>query len=306
MTSASTLHLVVPFRVPFYAPFFAALHTGAFAREGLTVNMEIGGSGEVMIAALLSGKADAGWGGPTRVMEALDADPSSPLRAFCAVVKRDPFMLVGRHPRPSFHLDDLKHGTLGSVSEVPAPWVCLQDDLRRAGIDPQSIRRVPGQTMAQNAQALAAGTVDVVQLFEPHVVKLEMAGTGSVWAAAADRGDTIYTTFITTRDSISRHQAAFQGLARAMGNTLAWIAAEGPDALLKSVAACYDDLEPEVLRRCLTRYYGLGIWSTSPHVSRESFDRLGQAMLGAGLVKAPPEYERCVDRTIVDEAGFVY
>jgi len=306
MPPASTLNLAVPFRVPFYAPFFAALHTGAFAREGLTVNLEIAGSGEVMIAALLSGKADAGWGGPTRVMEALDADPCSPLRAFCAVVKRDPFMLVGRHPRLSFRLEDLKDCTLGSVSEVPAPWVCLQDDLRRAGIDPLSIRRVIGQTMAQNAQALSAGTVDVVQLFEPHVAKLERTGTGSVWAAAADRGDTIYTTFITTRDNLSKRPQAFQALSRAMGSTLAWIAAEGPDALFKSVVACYEDLDPELLHSCLTRYFGLGIWSTSPHVSRESFDRLGQAMLGAGLVKALPEYDRCVDRSIVDAAGFVY
>jgi NitT/TauT family transport system substrate-binding protein len=33
------------------------------------------------------------------------------------------------------------------VSEVPTPWLCLQEDLRQAGIDPAPLRR-EGETIS--------------------------------------------------------------------------------------------------------------------------------------------------------------
>jgi len=72
-------------------------------------------------------------------------------------VTRDPFFLVGREPRTDFDLRELAALRIGTVSEVPTPWLCLQDDLRRAGIDPATLDRVTNQTMAENTAALRAG-----------------------------------------------------------------------------------------------------------------------------------------------------
>jgi hypothetical protein len=38
------------------------------------------------------------------------------------------------------------------VSEVPTPWWTLQDDIRRAGLDPDAVRRVTDRSMAENAR----------------------------------------------------------------------------------------------------------------------------------------------------------
>jgi NitT/TauT family transport system substrate-binding protein len=304
MSDDTHITLAVPFRVPFYAPFYAAVALGTYARHGLEVSLDIVGSGQAVVDALRSGTADAGWGGPARVMQEQerDADSDASLRSFCSVVRRDPFLLLGRHPRPDFRLQDLRDLRLGSVSEVPAPWCCLQEDLRRLGVDPDQVARVTTNTMAQNADALVSGAIDVAQLFEPYAAVLESHHACAVWAAAADGGDTAYTTFIATTGQIAQRRQALIKLCRGMSDALGWIDANGPDALVDAVAAHYGDIEPTILRRALERYFRLGIWSTSIHISPESFNRLGQALLSAGELKAMPQYKACVDATLADDA----
>jgi NitT/TauT family transport system substrate-binding protein len=299
---ASRVKLAVPFRVPFYAPFYAALATGAFRRHGLDVSMDVVGSGQAVVDALRSGAADAGWGGPARVMHEIDADSGCSLRTFCSVVRRDPFLLLGRAPRPGFRLQDLVDFRLGSTSEAPTPWLCLQDDLQRLGVDPDKVVRIAGNTMQQNSDALVSGEIDVAQVFEPYAALLEAHHGCAVWATAADRGDTAYTAFIATAERIAQRRQDFVRLCRGMSDTLAWIQTSGPGALAEAVAPTYADLDPAILRRVIDRYFGLGIWATSIRMSEESFERLAQALLSASSVHAMPEYGACVDATLAEDA----
>ena len=97
------------------------------------------------------------WGGPLRVLMTHDADPASDIVCFCDVVARDPFFVIGREPRPNFRPADLAAVRIGTVSEVPTPWLCLQDDIRRDGIDPASVARVTTGTMARERRRAAGG-----------------------------------------------------------------------------------------------------------------------------------------------------
>src|SRR5262249_29046640 len=120
-------------------------------------------------SSLYDGTIDITWGGPMRVMKARDENPNSPLVCFGEVAGRDPFFLVGRNELASVRLTDLPRLRLGTVSEVPTPWLCLQHDLREQGIDPGRLERVADRTMADNLAALRNGELDVVQMFEPYV-----------------------------------------------------------------------------------------------------------------------------------------
>ena len=96
--------------------------------------------------ALRSGEVDVMWGGPLRVMLTHAQDPAADSVCFCDVVARDPFFIIGREPRPDFRIADLAGLRFASVAEVPTPWLCLQDDLRRAGVDPATLNRISGPT----------------------------------------------------------------------------------------------------------------------------------------------------------------
>lgn len=291
-----------PFRAVFYAPFYAALARDAYAAEGVEVRMLAGAVPSLAKDAVLAGEADLAWGGPMRVLLAHDADPACRLRNFGAVVMGDPFFLVGRTPRPDFRLTDLAGLTLGTVSEVPTPWWTLQHDIRLAGLDPTSVRRVTDRSMAENAEAVAKGTLDVAQVFEPLVSDLTRAGRAHVWHVAASRGPTAYTTFITTVEQLQDRRPELKAMLRGLAKTLAWVAASDTDALAETVAPFFPDLPPPLLAAALARYKAQGLWTQDPFYPPEAFLRLETAMHSAGAIARRPGFAATADNAIVTEA----
>ena len=183
----------------FYAPFYVALARDAYAAEGVEVRFASSPQPGDAARNVMDGTVDVCWGGPMRVMQAYQQIVGCDLVSFAEVVTRDPFLLVGREPRPDFALGDLAGVRVATVSEVPTPWMCLQEDLRRAGVDPDRLTRVADRTMAENVEALRRGDVDVVQVFEPFAAMLLGDGVGHVWYVQASRGPTSYTTFYARR-----------------------------------------------------------------------------------------------------------
>ena len=249
----------------------------------------------------MSSEGDVSWSGPLRLMATLDREPAADAVAFCEVVGRDPFLLVGRGPNPSFRLENLAGLKLGTVSEVPTPWICLRHDLRLAGMDESKISRVGDATMAENAAALRAGRMDVIQVFEPFAAQLEADGAGHVWRAAAGRGPTSYTTFNTTRAFLAKQPDTALRMCRAMYRTQKWIAGHDGRELAEAVASYFPDLATPVLARALERYRTLGIWNRAPLLQREGLEWLSDAAYAGGRLGRRFRYEECADMRFAEQ-----
>lgn len=291
-----------PFRALFYAPFYAALARGDYAAAGVEVSLLPGTVPSLAKDSVLDGTADLAWGGPMRLLLAHDKDPSCPLRLFGAVVMGDPFFLVGGQARPGFRLPDLARLTLGTVSEVPTPWWTLQDDIRRAGLDPDSIRRMTDRTMAQNAEAVAAGTLDVAQIFEPIASAMERAGTGHVWYAQASRGQTSYTAFYGRTDVIAAKRPAFEAMVRGLAQTLRWFANASPEEIAATIAPFFDALDQDLAAHAIARYRALNVWTATPRFPPEALARLEAGMLSAGAITRTPGFAGLVAEKVTEAA----
>jgi NitT/TauT family transport system substrate-binding protein len=291
-----------PFRALFYAPFYAALARGDYASQGVEVQLLSGTVPSLAKDSVLDGTADLAWGGPMRLLLAHDKDPACPLRLFGAVVMGDPFFLVGRTARPDFRLTDLASMTLGTVSEVPTPWWTLQHDIRGAGLDPEAIRRVTDRTMAQNAEAVAAGTLDVAQVFEPIASAMERAGTGHVWYAQASRGPTSYTAFYGRTDVIARRRPAFEAMVRGLAQTLTWFASASPEEIVATIAPYFDALDQDLAARAIARYRSLNVWTKTPHFPPAALAQLEAGMLSAGAITRTPGYAGLVAEDVTEAA----
>src|SRR5215471_21437451 len=136
------LRLYENYRFVLYAPFYAAHAIGAYAAEGLTVELLPSPGVGLAEQASLDGAVEVIWAGPMRVMKHHDDNPGSPLVCFAEIVCRDPFSVIGRYPYSDFRLADLARMRVATVHEVPTPWLRLQGDLRQAGIDPAQLDRV--------------------------------------------------------------------------------------------------------------------------------------------------------------------
>ena len=288
------IRLAENFRAVFYAPFYATVALGFHRDEGVEITLLDSPSPGAGIAELAAGRIDCMWGGPLRVIRQRDEMPRDDLSlvAFCEVAGKDPFCLVSRSMAP-FGLRDLQSMRLGSVSEVPTPWLCLEQDLRELGLDPAAIDRVVENSMAENLEALARGRLDTAQVFEPYVTLAERQGARVLYAAS-ERGYTAYTTFLSTVTNCQTHRDAFEAMIRAVERFTPWLQAHGPAELARVVAPYYPDLAQDVLVSSFTRYRDAGLWTCRRAVSRAGFARLALSMRNSGFVHSLPAYEDCV------------
>jgi NitT/TauT family transport system substrate-binding protein len=290
------------FRALFYSPFYAAYATGAFSDAGVEVVLKPSPSPEAAAKALRAGEVDVMWGGPLRVMMVQDREPGADLVCFCDVVARDPFFIVGAKPKPDFRFDDLKTLKLATVSEVPTPWICLANDIRLAGVDPDSLHRIADRSMAENEAALRAGTVDAIQVFQPYAERLVASGAGHVWNAAATRGLTAYTTLVTRRETLARRADDLLAMTRGMHRALQWFAKTPAAEIARVLKDFFPDVETPIFAAALERYRALGLWGSDPVVRREGYDRLHAAMRAFGTLSRDIPFETCVDIELAQRA----
>ena len=289
------VHLLENFRALFYTPFYAAFALRAFEAEGADVELKLSSGFGGSLTALTTGEAQVSWGGPMRIMLARDKDPAATSVAFCEVVGRDPFYLIGRAPNPAFQMRDLLNAKVATVSEVATPWICLQYDMRRAGEDPAAIPRVSDQSMAANADALRRGEVDVIQVFQPFAATLIEEGSGHLWYAAASRGPCCYTTLNTTREFIDKDPDTILRITRAMYRMQKWVRDHDAEDLARLVEPYFSDVPHALLAACCNEYKTNKVWSTSPVVQQEGLEWKREAMLSCGAIRTGLTYDDYVD-----------
>jgi len=287
------IRLMENFRALFYAPYYAIHALGFYESEGVDVELLTSEAPGDAIAHLTHGTIDLTWGGPMRVMIAHDRNQQSPLVCFGEVVSRDPFFLIGNCN--GFGLSDLARLRFASVSEVPTPWMCLQQDLRDACLDPATITRIYDRTMSDNYTALRGKKLDVMQAFEPFASQAEMDHAGAILYAAASRGPTVYTSFIATRIKVGSHRDEFLSMIRAVAKMQRWLYAHNGRELADTVASFFPAVPRDLLVCSLQRYLDMGLWARDPAISKQGFDRLGLSFLSGGSLSRAPVFEDCVD-----------
>lgn len=290
------IRLAENFRAVFYAPFYATHALGLFAEQGVSITLLDSPSPGAGIAELAKGNIDVMWGGPLRVIKERDQfkRTEGSLVAFCEVAAKDPFFLLRRRQAAPFELKELVKLRFASVSEVPTPWLCLQQDLREVGVDPAQLNRVADRSMQDNLDALLRGELEVIQVFEPYV-SLALANEDlEIVHAASQRGYTAYTTFISTFDGMQRNHAGFEAMISAIEKFRPWLAAHGPAELARVVKSFYPHVSLDILTACLTRYHAAQLWTCRRAISRQGFARLAASMLDSGYIERAARYEDCV------------
>jgi NitT/TauT family transport system substrate-binding protein len=290
------------FRALFYTPFYAAHAIGAYGAENVEVQLRVSPDPARTAADLRAGRIDVMWGGPLRVLLTHAADPASDLVCFCDVVARDPFFIIGREERPEFRPRDLMHMRFAAVAEVPTPWLCLQDDIRRDGGNPAAMTLLTGPTMAENAFSLQEGMLDAIQVFQPYAEELLQAGTGYVWSAAANRGLTAYTTLVTRRSVLAARRDELAAMVRAMYRSLRWIAATPGTDVARALASFFPDVPADIYAAAIDRYRALGLYASDPITRREGVDRLQAAMRSGGALDRDILFDDVVDNTLAEQA----
>lgn len=283
-------------RTVVYAPFYLADLRGYWSDRGLKVNIQLSPDPVETAEGLLAGRADISWGGPMRVMLHHDRDPDCPLVAFGQIVARDPFVLIGRHPDPTFRFQNLRGKRLAVAHEVPTPWMTFQDDLTRAGVDPASLDIAPPGPMKTAPARLAAGEIDVAQVLEPIASDAVAAGTAHIWHRFAQRGDIGYTSFYTTRAYLDGNPETCAALLAGIAPALAALAREPASRIAAELAPLFPDVPQPVLGAAVSGYQASNLWPRQTDLPPSAFVRLKAALLSGGLIARDIPHDHIIAR----------
>ena len=177
--------------------------------------------------------------------------------------------------------------------------MCLQQDLRDQGIDPEKLPRFSDRSMTRNYHALQAGDIDVMQAFEPFVSMAEQDKAGDVLYAASTRGPTAYTAFIANarnlhgirwrlrRDDARDRQDADVALCQSRLGA----GHRGDDVLPRRAEG-----HPCALAATATNRPACGHAET--RMIPQGFERLAQSLHSGGFIARMPSYDDCVQPTL--------
>lgn len=290
-----TISLLENFRALFYTPYYASFEIGSYKKAGVDVELVEASTPGSGIDAIARGEPVLTWGGPMRVLKDHSENPKSDLICFCEVVGKDPFHILGREPKPDFTLKDLTTVELATFSEAPTPWNCLQEDLRRANIDPATIDRISDGAAADNIEAFLAGKIDAIQILEPYTEQLITSGKANLWYDGTSRGVCSYTTFYTGRAFVDQHEADILAMVEAMAETLKWVYTEDAADVVKAIAKYFPDEDPALLARSIERYKTGELWNKTPAFNQQGLERLRAGLISNDFIERDVPYSEIID-----------
>jgi len=275
-----------------YSPFYIGLAEGIFAANGVELDVRLSPSGEETAAGTAAGRVDVSWGGPMRVMAAHGRGETGDLVCFGLAVARDPFMIVGRAPEPDFSPARLAAKRLAVATHAPTPWLLLQEDVRRLGLDPAAIHREDPVEPEDALRRLKAGDLDYVLAFEPWGSKAEAEGLGAVVSAGARRGPLAFTSFYAPRTFVEIRPAAVKALVEGLEAALARIRSIDPAEAAGLVVPWFPEFSQDLLAASIARYQRLDLWPASPEMTADGFARLKSSLISGGFIAGDPAFER--------------
>ena len=296
------LRILTAFHLPFYAPVYLAQRLGLFAEEGLAVTIatpEPGGT----VDALASGDAEIALSGVMRAHVRADQPDPQRFLAIAEVNSRDGFFLLSRAPVGEFHWDDLAGKRLILFAEAPTPWMCLQDVLRRSGVDKERITLIPGLPVPQAINTLLAGEGDYLQAAQPMAEELVEDGRTYLAAAMAPAvGPVPFSSLIVTAEFRDRRPDLCARAVTALARAQRWMAAEDPARIAEVIAPDFPAIRPGILRKVVTRYHAAGTWPAHPLQDRDAFERFARMLVEGGLVRRAVPFEAVADNTFAEAA----
>ena len=298
-----SLRIAATFHHPYYAPLHVAHRLGSFEAAGLEPRIVFATEAAEAQRLLLRGETDLAVGGAIRAFVMADTAPPSRLLSIAEVNSRDGFFLLARDAAPDFRWSDLAGARLILFAEAPTPWLCLQDVLRRHGVDPSTVTVLAGLPVPAAVEAFLAGEADYLETGQPAAEELLERGAAHLAAeVGAHVGHITYTSFIVTPETRDARPELCRAAVTALARALRFMAAHDAAAITDLIASDFPSIPRPRLERIVARYQHLGSWPAGPLVAREGIERLGRILVAGGLIRNAASFEAIADNRFAEAA----
>ncbi len=281
----------------FYAPLYVALNNGYFKEEGLEIELTNAGGADKVMTSVISGQADIGFCGPEAVIYVYNEGRTDYPQVIAQLTRLDGSFVMGRDDTPfdwetSFRGKEIIGGRRGGV-----PAMALEYCLRHSGY---TIGR--DVTVNYDVQydlitaAFEGGVGDYCTMFEPAATVFQNAGKGYIKTAVGPKcGEIPYTAFCATKTYLKANGDKVKAFLRALEKGVDYVADNTPETIAKAVAPSFVGVDGNVLVSAIANYKNIGAIVTDMHLSQESFERLQDVIVEAGVMTKRAVYSDVVN-----------
>ena len=288
----TTVRLSEVTRSVFYAPQYVAIELGFFEDEGISIDLVTSDGADNVMVALLSGAADIGLSGPEAAIYVYNEGRDDHAIVFAGLTSRDGNFLIGR--TPDFTWDDLRDAHVLPGRAGGMPFMVFEHILSEKGVA-DDVYFDNSIQFAAMVGAFLSDTGDFVTAFEPVASTIELEGRGYVVASmGTESGELPYTAYYALNSFIYENPELIQGFTNAIARGQEWVQLNSPEKIANVIAPFFPDADMEILVSAIARYQYIGAYAHTPVISDESFYRLQDIMINAGVLAEKASFETLV------------
>lgn len=292
-----TVRVMESVRSPYFLPLYLAQNLKFFEEQNLDVKITTASPGAIR-TALNNRRTDIALCGLQKIIFNPDLPVNSEYlpKIIGALSLRDGSMLLGRLDNSKFQWSGLKNKTIIGNSQDDSSGIALESVLRQNNLPPYRqviiYYNIP-ETL--RLSAFRSGTGNYLQLLEPEASLAEAQNYGRVVASVGETsGDMAVTAFAALPAYIEENPIVIQKFTNAIYKAQLWLKQHSSEEALQAASPSFGNLDRQVLLKSIQRYQSLNIWSDSPQVSREAYERFITAAKEAGEIAGTVPYETAV------------
>ena len=286
-----------------YLPLYAAVDEGFFEQENLRVNIETAGSRESALQDVLSKKTPILFDYPETLLYQIQQGNAGNLVCFAQTAAATGSFLLARDNKKPFAWQDLKNKVIIGDKDGELPEMVLEYILRNNDLKPhQNVSIIQNLPYRAAGGVFQAGTGHYILAAEPLASQLEKENAAVIVASIEpSAGPLVSAACITSRDYLAAHRETCLQFTRALYAGQKWLDEHAPEEIT-ALAVKYFPQAESTLLRAVSRYKTLGIWTQTPLVDQDGFERLQEIMLYEKELNEQIPPEQVIDNSIAAEA----
>lgn len=286
----------------FYAPLYVAINKGFFDEEGLKIELTNGGGADKSMTAVISGQADIAFCGPEAAIYVYNEGRTDYPRVFAGLTKKDGSFVMGRKSEEFDWKTSLKGKEIIGGRKGGVPAMALEYALKLNGYE-------IGKDVVINydvqfdliTSAYESGTGDYCTMFEPNASSYQKEGKGYVLASVGlESGEIPYTCFSANESYLKNNTERILGFLRALKKGVDFVNISSAEEIAVAVKASFAASDLELLAQAIDNYKRIGAYSEDLRVGTDSFNRLQEIIISAGVYTEKVPYSSIVDNSYLD------
>lgn len=301
--STLSLKLSTGLKLANYGPLYVAQRNGLFEKQGIRMDLDVGGSVNEPVAIALSGR---GQFAATGTGMAMNATAEGGRMKVIAKMTGALGMWVIARPGTNFKtLADFKGKKVASLrfpsNTVTSPTFAMRKfgkfDAKASGVE--FVEGPPGSIVS----AVREGRADVGVVFEWDASLAVQAGLQVAYGFADEVGPILLTSVMVKEDYIASNPDAIQRFCNALAGAMKLIR-EDKSAYVSAMSAEFTNLDKAVVNAGCDRLLATrGFVPVTPVVTKAEWDAIVEHDTLAGTVRRPFTFEEMVDNRFAERAS---